>query len=359
MKVEVLDAKRRFLRVRPESEEDLWRLKIALRRGDLVTLRTSRDVRIGSGRKERIPMTLTIRLDSVEFQPFTGKLRVSGVVVEGPDEFGVKGKRHSATISPGQSVVVEREGGWDERVIARLRSSASPGSAVIAAIDYDEYAIAVLAPHGFTIVEDTAVSLPGKDDPAREGEVERLVERVAARVVEEASRHKAVVAVVVGPGHLKGLVAERVREAAPKLRVVVDDASMGGSSGVREALRRTRVAEALREYSILEAEAVLEEFLRRAARDRDSIAYTVKEVLAAARLAALETVVVDESLLYSLDDEVREAVDEALTRAERTGAKIIVVPEGSPPSEKLRAFGGIAALLRYRLPPEARLLSES
>ncbi len=359
MRVEVLDSKRRVVRVRPESEEDLWRLKITLRRGDLVTLRTVRDVRVGSGRKERIPMTLTLRLESVEFQPFTGKLRVSGVVVEGPDEFGVKGKRHSATVAPGQQLIVEREGGWSESALSRLRSSSAAGAAVIAAVDYDEYALAVVAPHGFTVVEEAEVSLPGKDDPSREAEVERLVSRLASRIVEEASRRSASVAVIVGPGPLKLRVAEAVRSIAPKLRVIVDDASMGGVSGVREALRRTTVAEALREYSVLEAESILEEVMRRAVRDRDSVAYTAGEVLAAARLGAVSALVVDESLLYSIDDELRGAVDEALSIAEKTGAKIVIVPEGSPPSERLRALGGIAAVLRYRLPPEARRLSES
>jgi protein pelota len=286
LKVEVLDSKARVIKVRPESEEDLWTLRIALRRGDLLTLKTARDVRVGSGRKERIPMVLTIRVDSVEFQPFTGKLRVSGVVVEGPDEFGVKGKRHSATISPGQQVTIERPSGWDPKVVERLRSSGRGGTAIIAAIDYDEYAVAVLAPHGFTVLEDLSLSLPGKDDPAREQEIGRLTERVAKRVVEAASKYGAAVTVIVGPGPLKHEVAEKVRSMAPTLKVLVDDASMGGVAGVREALRRPRVAEALREYSILEAESIMEEFMRRMARSRDTVAYTPRDVAAAALLGA-------------------------------------------------------------------------
>ncbi|MCE4615878.1 MAG: mRNA surveillance protein Pelota, partial [Aeropyrum sp.] len=145
MKVEVLDNRGKVVRLRPESDEDLWLLRISLRRGDQVTLRTSRDVQVGSGKRERVAMTLKLVLDSVEFQPFTGKLRISGIVVEGPEEFGVKGRRHSTAISIGQQLVVERSQGWRDHELEKLRSGAARGTAAIAAVDYDEVGLAVLA----------------------------------------------------------------------------------------------------------------------------------------------------------------------------------------------------------------------
>jgi len=353
LKVEVLDSRGRRVRVRPESEEDLWRLRLVLRPGDVAVVRTVRDVVVGGGRKEKVPMTLAIRVKSVEFQPFTGRLRLHGVIVDGPDEWGVKGKHHSATIAPGQQVVLERGEGWGEAELARLRSPTAKGTVVVAAVDYDEWGVAVAAPHGFEIVREEAVAMPGKDDPGREEAVRRLVEEAAKAIVEAASRYSARAAVIVGPGPLKEEVAARVRASAPSLRVIVDEASMGGRSGVLEALRRGSIAEALGEYSVFRAEAIIEEFLRRFARKPDTVAYGPRDVLAAARLGAVEALAVNEEMLYTLDDEARRAVDEALLAAERSRAEIVIVPRGSPPAERIEKLGGIIALLRYPLPREA------
>ena len=354
LQVEVLDSRGRRLRVRPESEEDLWRLRLVLRPGDVVVVRTVRDVVVGSGRKEKVPMTLAIRVKTVEFQPFTGRLRIHGVIVEGPDEWGVKGKHHSATIAPGQQVVLEREGGWGRAELARLRSPGAKGTVVVAAVDYDEWGVAVAAPHGFEVVREEAASLPGKDDPeAREEAVRRLAAEAAKAIVEAASRYSARAAVIVGPGPLKEEVAERVRAQAPGLRVMVDEASMGGRSGILEALRRGSVAEALGEYSVFRAEAIVEEFLRRFARKPDTVAYGPRDVMAAARLGAVEALAVNEEMLYSLDDEERRMIDEALLAAERSRAEVVIVPRGSPPAERIEKLGGAVALLRYPLPREA------
>ncbi|MCE4604168.1 MAG: mRNA surveillance protein Pelota [Aeropyrum sp.] len=356
MKVEVLDNRGKVVRLRPESDEDLWLLRISLRRGDQVTLRTSRDVQVGSGKRERVAMTLKLVLDSVEFQPFTGKLRISGIVVEGPEEFGVKGRRHSTAISIGQQLVVERSQGWRDHELEKLRSGAARGTAAIAAVDYDEVGLAVLASHGLKMVEDRSSRLPGKEDPAREEEVKRYVEYIASRIVREASRHNARIAVIVGPGNLKREVASLVSRMAPGLRVIVADAAMGGQAGVREALRRESITKALEELSIIEAEGVVEEFLKRISRSPETVAYTPREVLAVAKMGAVEKLVVVDSLLYSMDDETREAVDKALAEAEARGGRVVVIPEDSPPGERVRSFGGVIALLRFQVPSEARRL---
>ena len=359
MRVDVLDSRGRRLRARPESEEDLWALMTVLRPGDRVRGRTLRDVaRGGRGAKERRPIVVTLEVKRVEFQPFTGRLRLYGVIVEGPEEYGVQGKHHSMTIAPGQEVVLERESGWPAEALRALRESGPRGRAVIAAVDYDEYSVAVLAPHGFRVAVEGHSGLPGKDSPSWEEAYRAYVSRVADAVVETASREAARVVVIVGPGDTKRQVAGMVRSRAPGLSVFVDDASMGGRAGVEEALRRPRTAQALREYAVVEAESVLEEALRRLARDPERVAFGLEEALAAARLGAVESLVMPSNLLYSIDDRERELAVELLDAARATRARVVLVPEDSPVGEKAYRLGGAVALLRYPLPREARRLSE-
>lgn len=358
MKVLEKSGRGEVVKLRIDGEEDLWTLKTLLRPGDVVGARTFREVSIGGrGPKERRPLFLKVRVKNVEFQPFTGKLRVFGVIVEGPEEYGLKGKHHSLVIGKGQTVVVERPGGWSSRDLERMEESGPRGRAIIAAVDYDEYGIALLAPYGFKMLVEESMRLPGKDDPSREQELEARLARIARMIIDYAKANDASIVIVVGPGMLKNMVAERVRREAPSLRVTVDDASMGGRHGVEEALRRDRVATALREYTIMEAEGVLGEFLAAAAREPDRVAMGPQEVLAAARLGAVDKLIVLDTMLHSLDDDVREIVDEALSRAEAYRARIIIIPEESPPGEQVKRLGGIIAVLRYPLPRESRRLS--
>jgi len=357
MQVEKIDRRGEKLRVRPESEEDLWTLKTILRPGDLVKGKTIRDVQAGGrGSKEKKPIIVKLRVKNVEFQPFTGRLRLFGVIVEGPEEYGVKGKHQSILVTPGTTITIEREGGWSRAVLEKLRASGPRGRAVIVAVDYDEYAVAVLSPQGIKMIVDKYARLPGKDDPSREDALNKYVAEVVREAVRAVSDYGAGIVVIVGPGPLKNVVAEKLRASAPNVRVFTDDASMGGRAGVEEALRRQKVVEALREYSLAEAERVVEEFLRAAARDPNTIASGPREVAAAARLGAVDKIVVVDEMLYALDDEVRELVNEALEEAEKRGATIIFVPRDSPAGEKIYMMGGIIAVLRYPLPPEARNL---
>jgi len=355
MRVAVLDRRGERLRVTPESEEDLWTLRTVLRPGDFVTGRTLRDVAAGGrGEKEKKPITVKLRVKDVEFQPFTGRLRVFGVIVEGPEEYGVKGKHQSILVTPGTTIVLERPGGWPRRVLEKLESSGPKGNAVVAAVDYDEYGVAVVSPQGLKMVVDRYTRLPGKDDPSREQELAKLVAEIASKVVEEAARHDSRVAVIVGPGPLKHEVAERVKAQAPTLHVIVDDASMGGRAGVEEALRRQSVARALKDYVVTEAEEALGELMRRAARTPDLVALGPEEVAATASMGAAELVVVNDNMLFHIDDRIRELVNEALEEAEKRGARVLIVPKDTPPGERLAALGGIVALLRFPVPQEAR-----
>ena len=349
MELRVLDSKGRAIEVRPRSEEDLWALAMSLREGDRVRTVVLRDV---SGRdakeKQRRPIEVVIRVESVEFQPFTGSLRVFGVIEEGPDRFGVKGRHQSAYIGLNQAVVVEREGGWDERTLSRLRSSGPRGRAVVVSVDYDGYAVAELTSLGMRVASEVSASLGPKDDPRREERLREMVSEAASEAVRAASELGARVVLVVGPGQLKEEVAAAVRASAPSLRVLTDSTSSGGVEGVYEALRRQGVVEALREIDAVRAREVLDEFLRRLSSGADLVAYTLDEVLEAARAGAVQVAVVSSRYLYSPDDAEREKARQLVEEVESRRGEVIVVGEQYPEVEgQVSSFGGAVALLRF------------
>ncbi|MGC9210439.1 MAG: pelota family protein [Acidilobus sp.] len=350
MEVKVLDSKKRTIEVLPRSEEDLWTLALTLRKGDRLRLVVLRDV---AGReakeKQRRPIEVTLRLESVEFQPFSGALRVFGVIEEGPDRFGVKGRHQSAYIGLNEPIIMVREEGWSDRVLRKLIESGPRGRAIIASIDYDELAIGVLTSEGIRIVEDRGLSLGPKDDPSRERRLEEVISEAAQTVVRLASEQRASVVLSVGPGQLKEDLAAKVRGLAPSLTVITDSASSGGVEGIYEALRRDSTVKALREVESVEAQVILEEFLARVSRDPATVAYTVDDVLQAAEMGAVEKAVIIDEFLYSDDDEVREKFTKLVELVESKGGRVVIITRESPASQTVSNMGGVIALLRYRL----------
>ena len=350
MEVKVLDSKRRAVEVLPRSEEDLWTLAMSLRKGDRLRLVVLRDV---AGRdakeKQRRPIEVTLRLESVEFQPFSGALRVFGVIEEGPDRFGVRGRHQSAYISLNQPVIMIREEGWDERTLRKIAQSGPKGRAVVASVDYDEAAVGVLTSEGLKVTLDRTLSIGPKDDPLREARIDEALAELTDAIINAAAEEGAKAIIVVGPGPLKEQLAERVRSRSPSLAVIVDSTSSGGLEGLYEALRRDSVVSALREIEAVEAQMVLDEFLRRVSRDPGTVAYTIDEVLEAAEMGAVDKAVFVDDYLYSPDIEVSQKFARAVEEVERRGGRAIMITRESPAAAQIIAMGGVIALLRYRL----------
>ncbi len=352
MKLLAKDLKRGVVKLVPESTDDLWLLATVLQPGDYVRARTLREVHFGdrgSGRSSRVPMVLTVRVENVEFQPFTTRLRVRGIVVEGPEKYGVLGKHHTISIDVGQEVTIAKPQGWSKAVLRRLEEAGRGSSALVVAVDYDEYAVGVVRGQGVKILASDSIRLPGKDDPSREERLREAVTVIAKTAATVAEREKPLVIVVAGPGRLKERVAEKLREYLPGARIEVDHVSMGGEAGVYEEIRRGVTRQVLKEAASIEAERIIEEFEKRLAKDSRLVAYTLDMVERAVEAGAVEELLLLDELLHSPDPEVRKRVDELLRHADETRARIHFVSLESPVGFKLKGLGGIVALLRYPL----------
>ncbi len=353
MKLLYKDLRKGIVKLVPETIDDLWLLSMVIEPGDLVKARTVREVKFGSrgsGRSSRVPMVLTVRVEAVEFQPFTSRLRIRGIVVEGPERFGVKGKRHTLSIGVGLELELTKPSGWSKAVLERIEASRLGVTVVVAAIDYDEYAVAVVRDQGVKYVVEDYLRLPGKDDPGREEALKEAIAVAAKSVVEVALRESADAVIVAGPGDLKNAVAERVRETRPELRVYVDQVSMGGRAGIEEALRRGLVRRIARDTSAVIAEEVVEKFEELVVKDPDMVAYGRDRLLEAAEAGAIEVLAVVDEALYSWDPGQREWVSKLLRAADETRARIVFVPSTVPAGRKISLLGGAIAILRYRLP---------
>ncbi len=353
MKILGIDRRKNSVRAVVETSDDLWTLYLVITPGDLVRARTVREIKFGdrgSGRSSRIPMVLTIKVVDVEFQPFTTRLRIRGVVIEGPEKYGVKGKHHTLSIGIGSELEIVKPAGWPGPLLDKLRSRYTPLKLLIVAIDYDEYAVALLEHQGLRIIAEGSLHLPGKDDPFREQRLREALTVIAKTVVESLSTHNPFAVIIAGPGFVKESLAEKIKELASSIRIHVENVSMGGEAGVQEAIRRGIARRIASELAVVKAQEFFEEFDKLLAKNPEYVSYGIDDVLYAVESGAAETVIVLDELLHSLNEEEREKAKRVLQGAEETRAHIIFVNTQSEPGIRLKMLGGIAAIHRYPLP---------
>jgi len=335
------DLKHGVLELRVECEDDLWVLRGVIAKGDVVVAKTLRDVKIDGEGKRRLPMTLAVRVSEVYFQPFSGRLRVHGQIIDGPDEYGLRGSYHTLNIDIGSELAIIKPK-WTRELLSRLkRASSRRAKVLLVALDFDEVAIAVALDQGIKFVIERG--LPGLKDGGPSAE--DMVREVVELTVSVASREEPDLVIVASPSFLKDLTAEELRKRLSK-PIYVDSVSEGGRAGVYEVIRRDTFKKILHYHNVAVVEGIFEEFMRLLSTDSDRVAYGLQQIKVAVMEGATSKLLVCEDQLYG---DAREEIEELMEKVEDSGGEVRVVPEESPAFFKVKAFGGMVAVLRYRL----------
>jgi protein pelota len=111
MKILLKDLKRNRMKLMVETLEDLWHLEHVMEAGDIVTSRTFRKTVVKKGGTfdygEKKPMILTIKAEKIEFQKDSGLLRITGPIVEGPEDVQ-KHSYHTIRVDVNSVLTIEK-----------------------------------------------------------------------------------------------------------------------------------------------------------------------------------------------------------------------------------------------------------
>ncbi len=340
MKVLRSDLRRGVVVVRVEDEDDLWVLKNVVKVGDVVVANTLRDVKVDGEGKRRLPMKLAVKVKNIYFQPFSSRLRIHGVIIDGPEEYGLKGSHHTFNIDVGNEVEIVKES-WSTSELKRLERASSRGvKALLVAVDFDEVAIALLYGQGVRYLIDK--SLPGISKFSKDLSLESIVNIVIDLILKVLESEEVDIVVISSPAFIKDLIASRLSDLV-RIKVLKDSTSYGGRSGIEELLRRDSIKELLREVNAVEAEEIFNEFMELLIKEPDKVAYGIKDVELAAKANAISKLLLTEDLLGD------EVIEEVLSIVEEKGGIVRIVGSEFPVSDRLKGLGGIIAILRYNL----------
>jgi len=332
-----------------ETLDDLWHLQHLVEPNDIATAQTWRREReVGDKlRPERLKkrrVTLSIRVEEVEFHKHANRLRLLGTILRGPDI----GKHHSFSLEFGSALAITKTWRPDHlnRIRVAVRASRRPRVLLVALEDVSAE-LALVRQYGLDEIGTISRAKVGKRYAVeREADTRKFFHELAAAMNDIILREGVRVAIVAGPGFTKDAFVEFLREKYPELipKIKRDNISSGGRSGLYEIVRRGLVEQVSHENRISFETSLIDRLMMEIAKG-GLATYGEVEVKRAASLGAVEKLLVADELLRRN----RAGVEEVLEQVRRTRGQVIVVSTEHDAGKQLLSLGGIAALLRFKV----------
>lgn len=345
-----------YVKVVPDSQDDLWHLYNVVYKGDEVYAYSSRAIksdteysRPKSG--ERVSAFMGVRVESVSWDKFLGKLRIHGLICLAPDVIPPSA-HHTLSISLNQPVtIVKKE--WPKHLLDRLeRASETEKPMLIVALDDEGFAIAETKQYGVEIKVEERVKLPGKLEAEKRGSATKTYFHRVLETLNQLWIQKHSPIVIVGVGFVKNDFARFVSDEAGEInKSVVDIKSVnnGGVAGIYEALRSGVLLKAAAQLRVVDENESMEEVMKRLGKGEGTVTYGLTEVENAVKIGAVEKLIVADSLLREAEDERRVDLEKLMREVEKRNGSITVISTENEAGNKLLGLGGIAALLRFSL----------
>ena len=332
------------MKVHIESEDDIWHLYNIIELNDLITASTTRREeksadKLRAERSEKKRMTLGVRIEKIEFSEFDLRLKLLGIIENGPQDIG---QHHTLMAEIGETLTITK-GKWRETQIERVKravfDSVKP-RIIFVSLDQDEATIATLRQFGLKESATVRSMRSGKQYAEKEQE-DNYHDEIISKL--KAMTEKDMPLVLLGPGFEKELLATYGKTSHSDVfaRTYVYHTGQSGMAGINELMKKGMGSEVLRDSRVgIEMEAV--EKLMEEIGKNGLGTYGTSEVRNAALAGAVETLLV-------LDSKIREHdLDDIVHAVESQKGTAIIVSEQHDAGKSLESLGGLAAILRYR-----------
>ncbi|HEX9261461.1 MAG TPA: mRNA surveillance protein pelota [Candidatus Bathyarchaeia archaeon] len=356
MKIIEKNLRQGFVKVVPDSQDDLWHLYNVVYKGDEVYAFSSRAIKTDTDYSrpksgERVSAFMGVKVESVGWDKFLGKLRVHGLICHAPDIIP-PGAHHTINVALNQPVtIVKKE--WPRHLIDRLsRASETEKPMLIVALDDEGFAVAETKQYGVEIKVEERFKLPGKLEAEKRVNATKEYFNRVLKSLSQLWTQKHSPIVILGVGFVKNDFAKFVADEAGEIGKSIADVKSvnnGGTAGIYEALRSGVLLKAARQLRVVDETEVIEEVMKRLGKGEGTVTYGFAEVENAVNLGAVEKLVVADSLLREADDERRLQLEKLMHEAERRNGTVTVISTENEAGTKLLGLGGIAALLRFSL----------
>lgn len=341
MRIVHFDRKTGEMKVLPDTLDDLWHLEKVIAPGDEVQSHSLRTYKVGN-REEKKSVTVRVKAERVEFAKTANRLRVLGPIVWGePEDYIQLGKYHSIDIEPGERVKIIKR--WKNHEIKRLQEAEKESKKPrirIMVMDEEKTLTAMLRAFGVEYGPEFYSSGSKKSENYDKIEMEYF-----GKIMAEIDRHPERF-VVAGPGFAKENLKAFISKRKPELlkRITFESVSYAERSGVNELFSNGVIERIMGEERFEKEMKLAEELVVEIHKDSGRAVYGIAETKKAVEAFAVKTLLVLDEYLRS-DKEAEAVVD----MADKAKASIVIFSSEGDAGAKLKGFGKIAALLKFRI----------
>jgi len=341
MKIIHYDQREGELKIIADTLEDLWHLSKVIATGDEVEGSSFRTYKVGKV-EEKKHVKIRLKVEQVEFSESSNRLRLLGTITWGePEEFVQLGRHHTIEVAPGDKITIRKK--WLEHELKRLKEAESETKkpkVLIVLLDEEHALFATLKPYGV----DYGLEIRNKARKKSE-DFEKKEQEYFSEITEQLERFEGKL-VIAGPGFAKDNLRKFLQEKKPEIlkKAIFDSCSYAEPSGVNELIKRGVLQKAAGLARFEKEEKEIEEFFINIYKETGKSVYGLEEVRKAVESGAVEKLLVIDSLFRKSED-VQKIVEDA----EKSGSEIVMISEEGDHSLKLKNFGGIGAILRWKI----------
>lgn len=350
----------------PEEAEDIWILYNLMAKGDRMRCITSRKVTAvlsdtGASATELKKISLTIKVETLDYDGEGDSLRVSGIVTS-ENQHGVNlGSHHTMQLRLNMQVSIGK-GNWDSRSRSLLSNAASgrnTAETIVVLLDSGIANMYLLTPSLEKPLTTLRANIPKRraNSASHDNAEKRFFESVA-KALENHVTQAIKVVILGGPGFTKDTFLSYVTDDSiqrtskfvtnRKLYLLVDC-----SAATKQALKEVMTHESVKSRVTNLASAInvkgLETLYKTLQNDPHRACYGPAHCKFAVERGAVKTLMITDSLFRSSSTSKRREYIRLTETVEQSGGEVLVFSEKHTSGEQLSKLTGIACVLRYPL----------
>ena len=349
MKIIHSDFKKGIIKLQVTNLDDLWYLSHIIDPKDVVTGKTTRKIKIGSGDNATVTkktLTLTIEAETIEFGSAGNSLRINGKIREGLDDIP-KDSYHAITLEEGIEFTLEKKQ-WLSYQKQKLEEASQKKEVFLLCLfDREEALFAITKKDGAEIITNLAGEMPkkGRENTVSKDFYQEIINAIEI-YNERFSPRKIILA---SPAFYKEDLLGRIKNQNLSKNIVLATCSSVSKSAIDEVLRRPELAVVLQNVRAREHQVLIEQLLKEI-NTNNLAAYGLNSVTKAAEAGAIKEVLITDAFIQKKrEEEQYESIDILLKLIDSTDGKIHLLSSQDDSGKTVDGLGGIAGILRYKL----------
>ena len=348
MRIVFKDMKQGELKLIPENPDDLWHLYNIIRKGDLIRAVTFRSTEqkadlIRSKKTEKKKMKLGIRVEDISFHEFSDRLRIHGVIEEGPQDLGSYHTVNITAEDPNPISIIKEE--WTPYELNRIEEAVKQRKqtiVVFVSLDEDTATIALLRQSGIQFIADIHSYRSGKMYETHGSTEKQYFGEIVSILRQYKTMDSPVI--ILGPGFIRERFMRFIKTVDPEFfqNITTYGTGHAGMNGIQEALKSGIVESIAKENRVIFETKLVEELFE-GIKKNGLVGYGEKEVEELLRNGAVKHVLITDKLIRT------EKGENLLRLAQHYNSEFTVISILHDAGKKLDGLGGIGAFLRFKL----------